>query len=283
MCRTICGRYIINGTGTVDRVNSKDQKRKVNIEVEMERKTANTRRRVERIPSSHACTLHPGKTFITPTLQTILREIRKKCVCVFVNSVSVRVLQRGKSIHKIVHNVSLAQQILSTIDIASSPLSLHFLPQRRRCCCRSASLHRYERGTARLKPRRDPPQRLALPSQLLFLTRAEESLVASGLRSDRCASVGLDVEYVRFECEWVDELEKKVVGGTVVQFAFSLKHRLDSRGRMDGTYVCVYVLWERVDVRWEFYLVKKNDTCINKRVVEGGFVVGIATYWSRHA
>jgi hypothetical protein len=24
------------------------------------------------------------------------------------------------------------------------------------------------------------------------------------------------------------------------------------------TYVCVYVLWERVDVRWEFYLCKKT-------------------------
>ena len=153
----------------------------------------------------------------------------KKCVCNRSYSVSVRVLQRGKSIHKIVHNVSLAQQILPTIDIAPSPLSL-LLPQRR---CRSTSLHRYERGTARLKPRCDPPQRLALPSQLLFLTRAEETLVASYLRSDRCASVGLDVEYVRFECEWVDKLEKKGLWVGVIRYSLRFSSEgfvLDSRG-----------------------------------------------------
>lgn len=33
--------------------------------------------------------------------------------------------------------------------------------------------------------------------------------VALGLRCYRCASVGLDVEYVRFESEWVDKLERK--------------------------------------------------------------------------
>jgi hypothetical protein len=69
------------------------------------------------------------------------------------------------------------------------------------------SLHRHERSTARLKPRRDPPQRLALPPLLLFLPGAEMRFVAFGLCCDRRASVGLDVEYVRFESEWVDELE----------------------------------------------------------------------------
>jgi hypothetical protein len=118
----------------------------------------------------------------------------------------VRVLQRGKSIHKIVHNISLVQ-IPPTTTTSSAfplflPLPLLLLAQRR------TSLHRYERGAARLEPRCDPPQRLALPPLLLFLPCAEMGLVAFGLCCDRCTSVGLDVEYVRFEREWVDELEE---------------------------------------------------------------------------
>jgi hypothetical protein len=129
--------------------------------------------------------------------------------------VSVRLLQRGKSIHKIVHNISLWQ----TLPTSAFPLLLSFLPlllllltQRR------TSLHRYERSTARLKPRCDPPQHLALPPLLLFLPCAEIGFVAFGLCCDRCASVGLDVEYVGFESEWVDELEgrkRKEKGGRI--------------------------------------------------------------------
>ena len=116
------------------------------------------------------------------------------CVCV-----SVRLLQRGKSIHKIVHNISLVQ----TLTTGALPLLLPFLllTQRR------TSFYRYERSTAWLKARCDPPQRLALPPLLLFLPCAEMGFVAFGLCCDRCASVGLGVEYVRFESEWVDELE----------------------------------------------------------------------------
>jgi hypothetical protein len=46
------------------------------------------------------------------------------------------------------------------------------------------------------------------------------------------------------------------------------------------TYVCVYVLWERVDVRWEFYLVKTP-----REDLWGSSWFGIVdvTYWSRHA
>lgn len=45
------------------------------------------------------------------------------------------------------------------------------------------------------------------------------------------------------------------------------------------TYVCVYILWERMDVRREFYLCKKKkkDPCY---IEDFG---GIITYWSRHA
>jgi hypothetical protein len=122
----------------------------------------------------------------------------------------VRVLQRGKSIHKIVHNISPGQ-ILPTTTSSASPLFLSppllllllLLAQRR------TSLHGYERSTARLEPGCDPPQRLALPPLLLFLPCAEMGFVAFGLCCDRCASVGLDVEYVRFEREWVDELGRK--------------------------------------------------------------------------
>ena len=93
------------------------------------------------------------------------------------------------------------------------------------------SLHGYERGTERLKPRCDLPQRLALPPLLLVLPRAEVDLVAFGLCCDRCASVGLDVEYVRFEGERVDELEgkkerKKNTEGVSSGFAIEMENEL---------------------------------------------------------
>jgi hypothetical protein len=119
----------------------------------------------------------------------------------------MRVLQRSKSIHKIVHNISLGHT--TTTSSASHLPSLLFVPlltQRR------TSLHRYERSTQWLKPRCDPPQRLALPPLLLFLPCAEMGFVAFGQCCDRCASVRLDVEYVGLESEWVDELEGRKEG-----------------------------------------------------------------------
>jgi hypothetical protein len=155
----------------------------------------------------------------------------------------MRVLQRSKSIHKIVHNISLRYKVLRSLL-----LLFNLLTQRRR---RRTSLHRHERSTARFKPRCDPPQRLALPPLLLFLPCAEVRLVAFGLCCDRCAAVGLDVEYVRFERERVDELEWEAWRTCVNQARIYLWCCRNERA-----YVCVYVLWERVDVRWEFYLVK---------------------------
>jgi len=184
----------------------------------MERGSRITRRRV--IPSlrlhcTSTRTIHHVKL---STIFPFLEKANPKRVYI-----SMRVLQRGKSIHKIVHNISLVQILPTTGDsgatIASkSPLLLLLLTQR------STSLHRYEWSTKRFKPRCDPTQRLSFPSLLLFFPCVEMSFVAFGLCCYRCTSVGFDVEYVRFESEWVDE-------------------------------VCVYVFWERVDVRWEFYLL----------------------------
>ena len=114
-------------------------------------------------------------------------------------------LQRRKPIHKIVHNISLGK----TLPTSASPLLLLFLPLLQLLTQRRTGLHRYEQSTARLEARRDPPQRLALPPPLLFLPCAEMGFVAFGLCCNRCASVGLDVDYVRIESEWVDELERR--------------------------------------------------------------------------
>jgi len=120
---------------------------------------------------------------------------------------SVRVFQRGKSIHKIVHNISLGQVLTSGASscrgrVTSSLmlLLLLFLPQ-----CRTG-LHRDERCAARLEPRCDPTQRLALPAVLLVLPCAEIGFMACRVGCDRCTSIGLDVEYMGFDGVGVDEL-----------------------------------------------------------------------------
>jgi hypothetical protein len=146
---------------------------------------------------------HSSRQPNTPNIFPFLERANPKCVCV---RVSVRVLQRGKSIHKIVHNISLGHTLPTSSALPLFQPLLLLLTQRR------TSLHRHERSTARLKPRRDPPQRLALPPLLLFLPRAEMGFVAFGLCCDRCAPVGLDVEYVGFESEWVDELQGREKG-----------------------------------------------------------------------
>jgi hypothetical protein len=48
------------------------------------------------------------------------------------------------------------------------------------------------------------------------------------------------------------------------------------------TYICIYVLWERVDVRWEFYLVKCDFIGKRGNVFRGSWDVG-GSYWSRYA
>jgi hypothetical protein len=164
--------------------------------------------------------IHP-ETFITSTqyaqyLPFPGESESEMCVCVL----SVRVLQRGKSIHKIVHNISLGQILPTSALPLFLPLPLLLLTQRR------TSLHRHERSTARLKPRRDPPQRLALPPLLLFLPCAEMGFVAFGLCCDRCAPVGLGVEYVGFESEWVDELQGREKGGERVNQALGFTGRM---------------------------------------------------------
>jgi hypothetical protein len=188
----------------------------------------------------------PPETSITSTRQPsgsrgqrsifpfFLERANPKCVYV-----SVRVLQCGKSIHKIVHNISLGQILPTTMTTSSAhPTFLLQQTQGR------TSLHGYERSTERLKPRCDLPQRLALPPLLLLLPRAEMGLMAFGLCCDRCAPVGLDVEYVRFEGEWVDELEgkkgKKNKESVSSGFAIEMKNELtyafmfSGRGWMSG-------------------------------------------------
>ena len=60
-------------------------------------------------------------------------------------------------------------------------------------------------------------------------------------------------------------------------------HRIRFRGFRDetNTYVCVNVLWERMDVRWELYLCKTTIYIYIEDLWDLG--LGIVTYWSRHA
>jgi len=115
--------------------------------------------------------------------------------------------QRSKPLHKVIHDISLGLTLTnsSVRSSSSSSLLLSLLLQR------SASLHGHKRSAERLKPRRDAAQRLALPSLLLVFSRTEVGLAASRVRSDRRAAVGLCVQNVGLEREWVDKLVVVVV------------------------------------------------------------------------
>jgi len=116
---------------------------------------------------------------------------------------SMGVFQRSKSFHKVVHDTS--RGLTLTTSVASSLLLL--LTQG------GAGLHGHERCAERLEPRGDATQRLALSSLLLVFSRTEVNPAASGVRSDRRAAVGLCVENVGLEREWVDKLVVVGEGG----------------------------------------------------------------------
>ena len=117
------------------------------------------------------------------------------------------ILQRSKSFHKVVHNISLGLTLTQTSGNNSrgSIARRLLLPQLLLIQC-DASLHGHERRTARLKPRRNPAQRLTLPTLLLVFPRVEVGLAAGGVRRDRCTALGLYGKDVGLEREWVDEL-----------------------------------------------------------------------------
>ena len=159
------------------------------------------------------------------------------------------VFECSKSFDKVVHDISLGLTLTSSVA-SSFLLSLLLLLTQR-----GAGLHGHERCAERLEPRRDATQRLALSPLLLVFTCTEVSLAASGVRSDRRAAVGLCVENVGLEGEWVD----KLVGGSRRAYD-TRRNRSDKFGeqaicvRRTTTHICVYALWERVDTRWELYL-----------------------------
>jgi len=134
----------------------------------------------------------------------------------------VGVLQRSKSFHKVVHNIALGLTLTQTSGDNSKGSVARPLLHQLLLIQRGASLHGDERRAARLKPRRNPAQRLALPALLLVFPSAEVGLAADGVRRNRCAVLGLYGEDVELEREWVDE-------------------------------ICVYTLWEGMDVQWKFY------------------------------
>lgn len=118
----------------------------------------------------------------------------------------VGVLQRSKSFHKVVHNISLGLTLTQTSgDNSKGSVACPLLHQLLLIQC-GASLHGGERRAARLKPRRDPAQRLALPALLLVFPHAEVGLTADGVRRDHCTALRLYGEDVGLECEGVDEL-----------------------------------------------------------------------------
>src|SRR6267142_2727109 len=110
---------------------------------------------------------------------------------------SVRALQRGKSFHKVVHNISLwlALTIFASrlLSLLLRPLPLLLLTER------GASLHGHERCAARLEPRRNPAQRLALSALLLVFPRTEVFLAASRVGRDHRVAIGLHFKNVRHE------------------------------------------------------------------------------------
>ena len=120
---------------------------------------------------------------------------------------SVGVLKRSKSFHKVVHNISLGLTLTQTSgDNRRGSVARRLLLHQLLLIQRGASLHRDERRAARLKPRRNPAQRLALPALFLIFPRVEVGLAAGGVRRDRCAALGLYGEDVGLEREGVDEL-----------------------------------------------------------------------------
>ena len=131
------------------------------------------------------------------------------------------VFERSKSLHKVIHDISLVlTQTLPTSVASFSPLTTTaFLPIQRG----GASLHGHKRCAERLEPRRDATQRLALPPLLLVFARAEVSLAPRRERSDRRATVGFCVDDVGLEREWVDELRSKNVFRSVQSDAGSRK------------------------------------------------------------
>ena len=121
--------------------------------------------------------------------------------------VSVRVLQRSKSIHKIVHaNVSLRH---TTTNRASPLTLLLFLPLLGDPTPHQSSQVRAEHSVAQTPGAILRSASRFPPFKLLFLPCAEMGFVAFGsvLHPIDVRPVGLDVEYVGFESEWVDELE----------------------------------------------------------------------------
>jgi hypothetical protein len=82
---------------------------------------------------------------------------------------------------------------------------------------------------------------------------------------DRCAAVGFDGKDVGLEGEGVDELVLSFVS-RVMHVVGAISQTMDARGiswvcasrgvyaqYVASTYVCIYALWERVDVRRKFY------------------------------
>ena len=116
----------------------------------------------------------------------------------------MRVLQRSKSFHKVVHNISLwpALAILASrlLPPLLRPLPLLLLTER------GAVLHGHERCAARLEPRHDPAQRLAFSALLLVFSRTEVFLAANRVGRDHRAAIGIHFKNVHLESEGVDEL-----------------------------------------------------------------------------
>lgn len=118
------------------------------------------------------------------------------------------VLQCGESFHKVIHNISPRL----TLTGVASRLLLPFLLRLLLLLLlteRSTSLHGHKRCAARLKPRRDPAQRLALSALLLVFPRTEVFLAASRVGRDHRAAIGLHFKDVRLESEGIDELGRR--------------------------------------------------------------------------
>jgi hypothetical protein len=182
---------------------------------------------------------------------------------------SVRALQRSKSFHKVVHNISLwlALTIFTSrlLSLLLRPLPLLLLTEG------GTSLHGHEGCAARLEPRRNPAQRLALSALLLVFPRTEVFLAASRVGRDHRAAIGLHFKNVRLESEGIDKLP---VGREI--FHVVLCTVADRT-----TYVCVYALWERVDVWGQLYL-ETSYTGKRIRMRKTMWSDWSFTYWSRN-